>query len=113
MRSKIVQGFFLCFAAGVLLLPALSASAATGAVTVVNDTDFTLEIRMDGAKKCTLKPGAEQTLDAIPEGAHTFQAVTSEGEVKFRKEMRVVAGRTVSWILKWTHLLPAPQAGFH
>ena len=110
---RTVQAFILCFVAAAVFLPALSASAADGAITVINDTEFTLEIKVDGQTRCKLAPGAKKTLDAIPEGAHQLQAVTPDGDVKFSKEMRVIAGRTASWYLKWTHLLPGPQVGIY
>jgi len=88
--------------------PAIAARADTGAVTVINDTEFTLEIKMDGETRCTLKPGARQTIRDIPEGSHKFKAVSSDGEVKFDKAMTVIPGRTLSWYLKWTHLIPFP-----
>jgi len=84
--------------------PALSAWAGNGGITVINDTEFTLEIRMDGQTRFTLKPGTRKTIGDVPEGPHKLQALTSDGTVKFRKDMRVPAGRTVSWYLKWTHL---------
>jgi len=87
-----------------LLLPSLGAQAEPGGITVVNDTSFTLEIRMDGKKQFVLQPGARRTIDGIEPGAHSFQAVNPEGEVKFRKELRVISGRTLQWLLKWTRL---------
>ena len=88
--------------------PALVARADSGAVTVINDTEFTLEIQLDGETKCTLKPGARETIRDIPEGPHKFKAVSSNGEQKFSKAMTVIPGRTLSWYLKWTHLLQFP-----
>ena len=88
--------------------PVLVARAETGAVTVINDTEFTLEIKMDGETKCTLAPGARQTIGDIAEGPHKFKAVSSNGEQKFSKAMTVIPGRTLSWYLKWTHLMQFP-----
>ena len=84
--------------------PALFARADNGGITVINDTEFTLDIRMDGQQQFTLKPGARKTIHDVAEGPHKLQALTSDGTVKFRKDMRVPAGRTVSWYLKWTQL---------
>jgi hypothetical protein len=104
MRGRSIRRAILLATVALLALPALGAMAEPGGVTVVNDTEFTLEIRMDGSKQFVLQPGAKRTIEGIEPGAHSFQAVTSEGEVKFRKEMRVLAGRTMQWLLKWTHL---------
>lgn len=82
--------------------PARAGDGETGTVRVVNDTDFTLEIRMDGNRKTSLSPGTKQTLRGIPPGSHQFQAVTPQGSVKFEKTLRLQAGQTLSWILKWT-----------
>jgi len=82
--------------------PAQAGDPGTGTVRIVNDTDFKLEIRMDGTRKTTLSPGSKQTLRGIPPGSHQFQAVTPEGQVKFEKTLRLQANQTLSWILKWT-----------
>lgn len=110
---RFIQATILCFAAAVILLPALAAWAGTGAMTVINESGLSLSIYMDGSKKCTLGPGQSKTLEDIPDGAHEFQARTSSGEVKFSKQLRIVAGRTGKWTLKHSNLIPDPQPGIY
>lgn len=101
-RLWLVLGLVTVFGATLLVGGVPAVADETGTVRVVNDTDFTLEIRMDGTKKTTLSPGTKQTLRGIPPGSHRFQAVTDDGTIKFEKQLRLQAGQTLSWILKWT-----------
>ncbi len=110
---RFIQATILCFVAAVVLLPALSAWAGTGAITVVNESDVSLTIYVDGTKKATLGSGQSKTIEGIPEGAHEFEARTSSGEVKFSKQMRIIAGRTGKWTLKHSNLLPGPHPGIY
>ncbi len=75
-----------------------------GTVVVINDSDFTLDIHVDGDKRFTLKPGTRRPVEGLSEGNHDFKAITADGTVKFRKELRVAAGQKLSWYLKWSRV---------
>ncbi len=103
MRCSFVSWTIVTALAALLLsVPAWAAGGDGGRVKVINDTDFTLEIRMDGKARFTLGPGDTQTIGDVAPGLHEFKAVTSGGDVKFTKSMKVSAGQTLSWYLKWT-----------
>ena len=85
-----------------LATPALAGEGDTGTVVVINESDFTLNIQVDGTSRFTLRPGARQAAEGLTPGVHSFKAITSEGQVKFSKDLRVTAGQKLSWYLKWS-----------
>ncbi len=104
MTHGLTQLFLAALLTLALALPALAGDSDSGTVKVINDTEFTLDIKMDGTKKFTLKPDGKQSVKGISPGLHTFTATTPSGEVKFSKEMRLKAGQNLSWYLKWTQV---------
>jgi hypothetical protein len=82
--------------------PALAGEGDTGTVVVINESDFTLGIHVNGTSRFTLRPGARQAVEGLTPGVHSFKALTGEGQVKFSKDLRVAAGQKLSWYLKWS-----------
>ncbi len=84
-----------------MALPALADGGGSGTVVVINESDFVLDIHVDGTKRFTLQTGTRRTVGDLSPGVHQFKALTQEGLIKFRKDMRVEAGQKLSWYLKW------------
>lgn len=103
MTTGLTKLFLAALLTLLIAVPALAGDGDAGSVKVINDTEFTLDIKMDGKKKFTLQPDAKQSVKGISPGLHTFNAVTPSGEVKFVKEMRLKAGQNLSWYLKLTN----------
>ncbi len=98
MRSFPGVWLALC---GALCLAGPALAGDAGTVVVINDSDFTLNIQVDGTARFTLRPGSRQAVEDLSPGVHQFKAITGEGQVKFSKDLRVSAGQKLSWYLKW------------
>lgn len=103
MRTLVRTVLVLLAAVGIAG-PAAAQGSGSGTVMVINDSDFTLDIHVDGAKRFTLKPGTRRGAEGLSEGNHEFKALIADGTVKFKKELRVSAGQKLSWYLKWSRV---------